>query len=321
MKKETLKKIYSEIKKYDLIYIVRHIGPDPDAISSQIALRDAIKLTFPEKSVYAFGASVSKFKYIGHIDKAIDFDYEKALVITLDIPNKARIDGLTVDKFKHVIKIDHHPIVDKYANIEWIDSKASSTCQMIIELVFNTKLKMTKEAAEKLYIGVVSDTNRFMFSYTSFKTFDLISKLIKKTNIDFTSLYEALYLRQIKEVRFEGYIANNLKISDNGMAYIVIDEDVLNKYEVDSATAGKMINNFNYIEEVLVWAFFSVDKANDVIRGSIRSRGPIINEVASSFGGGGHIYASGVRIKDISDVDALVTALDNVCKEYKDMHD
>ena len=37
MKKETLKKIYSEIKKYDLIYIVRHIGPDPDAISSQIA--------------------------------------------------------------------------------------------------------------------------------------------------------------------------------------------------------------------------------------------------------------------------------------------
>ena len=82
-----------------------------------------------------------------------------------------------------------------------------------------------------------------------------------------------------------------------------------------------MINNFNYIEEVLVWAFFSVDKANDVIRGSIRSRGPIINEVASSFGGGGHIYASGVRIKDISDVDALVTALDNVCKEYKDMHD
>ena len=90
---------------------------------------------------------------------------------------------------------------------------------------------MTKEAAEKLYIGVVSDTNRFMFSYTSFKTFDLISKLIKKTNIDFTSLYEALYLRQIKEVRFEGYIANNLKISDNGMAYIVIDEDVLNKYE------------------------------------------------------------------------------------------
>ena len=79
--------------------------------------------------------------------------------------------------------------------------------------------------------------------------------------------------------------------------------------------------HFNYIEEVLVWAFFSVDKANDVIRGSIRSRGPIINEVASSFGGGGHIYASGVRIKDISDVDALVTALDNVCKEYKDMHD
>lgn len=315
------KEIYRTIKKYDTIVIARHVGADPDALASEIALRDIIINTFPNKKVYAVGYPASKFKFLGILDKFSEELYNNSLLIVLDTPDLKRIDNVEANKFKYVIKIDHHPIVDKYANIEWIDSKASSTCQMIIELVFNTKLKMTKEAAEKLYIGVVSDTNRFMFSYTSFKTFDLISKLIKKTNIDFTSLYEALYLRQIKEVRFEGYIANNLKISDNGMAYIVIDEDVLNKYEVDSATAGKMINNFNYIEEVLVWAFFSVDKDNDVIRGSIRSRGPIINEVASSFGGGGHIYASGVRIKDISDVDALVTALDNVCKEYKDMHD
>ena len=164
MKKETLKKIYSEIKKYDLIYIVRHIGPDPDAISSQIALRDAIKLTFPEKSVYAFGASVSKFKYIGHIDKAIDFDYEKALVITLDIPNKARIDGLTVDKFKHVIKIDHHPFVEDFGGIEYIDIGACSTSEILLDLINNTRLKMNGSIARCLLIGIVSDSNRFLFN-------------------------------------------------------------------------------------------------------------------------------------------------------------
>lgn len=315
------KEIYKTIKKYDTIVIARHVGADPDALASEIALRDIIINTFPNKKVYAVGYPASKFKFLGLLDKFTEDLYNNSLLIVLDTPDLKRIDNVEPNKFKYVIKIDHHPIVDKYANIEWIDDKASSTCQMIIELVFNTKLKMTKESAEKLYIGVISDTNRFMFSYTSSKTFALISKLIKKTNIDFTSLYEALYLRPIKEVRFEGYIANNLKISENGMAYIVITDDILTKYDVDTATAGKMINNFNYIEEVLVWAFFSVDKANDIIRGSIRSRGPIINEIATHFGGGGHIYASGVRIKELSDIELLVNELDASCREYKDIHE
>ena len=55
----------------------------------------------------------------------------------------------------------------------------------------------------------------------------------------------------------------------------------------------------------------------NTIRGSIRSRGPIINEVAASFGGGGHIYASGVRLKDFDEVDNIVLALDETCKNYQ----
>ena len=52
MKKELFKKIYGEIKKSKTIYLVRHIGPDPDAVASQIALRESIKLTFPSKNVF-----------------------------------------------------------------------------------------------------------------------------------------------------------------------------------------------------------------------------------------------------------------------------
>lgn len=312
------KNIYKTIKKYDTIVIARHVGADPDALASQIALRDIIINTFPNKKVYAVGYPASKFKFLGLLDKFDEELYNNSLLIVLDTPDLKRIDNVDPNKFEYVIKIDHHPVVDEYANIEWIDSKSSSTCQMIIELVFNTKLKITKEAAEKLFIGVVSDTNRFMFTYTTSNTFELISKLIKKCNLDFTSLYEALYLRPIKEVKFEGYIANNLTITDNGLAYILLDEDTLKEYEVDSATAGKMINNFNYIDEIIVWAFFSVDKNNDVIRGSIRSRGPIINDVASKFGGGGHIYASGVRIKEEKDIEKLIKDLDKTCKVYKE---
>ncbi len=311
------KKIYKNIKKYNSIVIARHIGADPDALASSIALKDIILNTFPNKKVYVVGTPASKFKYLGELDKTSD-EGTNNLLIVVDTPDKKRIDSANPNNFKEVIKIDHHPFVEKYANIEWIDEKASSASQMIIELAYNTKLKITKEAAEKLYIGVVSDTNRFLYYYTTPKTFDLISKLIKKTNIDFTKLYETMYLRPLKEVKFQGYIINNMVITDNGLCYIKITEELLKEYGVDSATAGNLLTNFNYIDELTVWVFFSVDKTTETIRGSIRSRGPIVNKVAADFGGGGHIYASGVRLKTDEEIDNLIKELDLVCKEYKE---
>ena len=101
------------------------------------------------------------------------------------------------------------------------------------------------------------------------------------------------------------------------MAYIKVTDDILKEYDVDAATSGNMVNEFNYIDEMLAWAIFTVDRNHENIRGSIRSRGPVINEVASRYGGGGHIYASGVRLKTFDEVDALIQDLDNVCKEYQ----
>ena len=125
-------------------------------------------------------------------------------------------------------------------------------------------------------------------------------------------------MRPLKEVKFKGYIANNLKVTPNGFGYLEITQDILDEYEVDAATAGNMVNDFNYIDEVYSWGIFSVDKQNNNIRGSIRSRGPIINEIASHYNGGGHIYASGVRVKNFEEVESLINDLDIACKEYKE---
>lgn len=311
-------KIYRKIKKYKKIVIARHIGADPDCLSSSIALRDIILNTFPNKKVFAVGAPASAFKFLGVLDRFNEEMYDNSLLIVLDTPDFKRVDGVDPSRFKEKIKIDHHPFVEKFCDIEWIDDMSSSASQMILELVFKTRLVMSKEAAEKLFIGIVSDTNRFLFQYTTPKTFSLVSKLIKLTNIDFTNLYEPLYMRPVKEIRFQGYIANNMTITENGLAHITITEDILKEYNVDAATAGNMINNFNYIEEVLVWAIFSVDVNNDIIRGSIRSRGPIVNEIASHFGGGGHIFASGVRLKTDEDKDNFIKELDEACRTYKE---
>ncbi len=306
------------IKKYPRIVIARHVGADPDALGSSIGLKQIIEATFPSKEVYVVGYPASKFKYLGMLDKWQPELAKNALLIVTDTPDKKRIDGVNPDDFDKVIKIDHHPFIDRFGDIEWIDETASSASQMVMELVFDTKLKMTKEAAEKLYIGLIADTNRFLFYYTTPKTFQLVSRLIEENKIEFTKLYDNLYMRPWKEAKFEGYILNHLKITDNGFAYAVISEEVLEQHNVDAATAGNMVNRFNYIDEILAWAVFSEDKNNNNVRGSIRSRGPIINEVATHYNGGGHIYAAGIRVESLDDIEGLVSELDQACKEYKD---
>lgn len=313
--------IYKKIKKYNTIVLARHIGPDPDALGSTLGLKAIIKATFPQKNVYVVGAGASKFKYMGIMDKFTENMYEDSLLIILDTPDMKRVDGVDPTKFKYTIKIDHHPFVEEFCDIEWIDSTASSSSQMVIELVFNTRLKITKEAASNLYIGLIADTERFLFKYTTPKTFLLVSKLIDKTKLDFTKLYPPMYMRSIQEIKFQGYLMGNLNITENGFGYIKITEDILEEYGIDAATAGNMINSFNYIEEMTAWGFFSYDKMNNNIRGSLRSRGPIINEVAALFGGGGHIYASGVKLDNFDVVDELIESLDKACKEYNEKKD
>ena len=142
--------------------------------------------------------------------------------------------------------------------------------------------------------------------------------MIKKTNIDFTSLYENMYLRSLHDLKFQSYIIDNITLTENGFGYIKIDQDILDHYKIDAATSSNMVNFLTYIEDMYAWAIFTYDKLNDNIRGSIRSRGPIINEVASNYNGGGHIYASGVRVDNFDTIDSLINDLDKVCMEYKD---
>ena len=318
MSNRICKKIYNKIKKYNRIVIARHVGADPDALGSTLGLKEIIKATFPEKEVYVVGYPASKFRYIGELDKFNEEYYNDSLLIVTDTPDRARIDGVDPRRFECSIKIDHHPFIESVCDIEWVDDTASSASQMIMELAFETKLVMNLEAAKKLYVGLVADTNRFLFYYTTPKTFSLVSRLIKETNLDFSELYDDLYMRPLKEIKFKGYIADNLKVTENGFGYLEITQDILEKYDVDAATAGNMVNDFNYIEGVYSWGIFSVDKQNNNIRGSLRSRGPIINSIASNYNGGGHIYASGVRLKDFDEVESLIKDLDLACKEYTD---
>lgn len=314
--KSLFKQIFRQIKKYDNIVIARHIGPDPDALGSQLALRDMIRELFDKKNVYALGNPASRFRHLGMLDKLED-NMSNTMLIVLDTPDIKRIDGVDLKDYDYIVKIDHHPFVEAYADIELIDDTASSTCQILLDMFLTLKFPISQSVAEKLYTGIVSDTDRFLHDYTSVNTFRLVTKLIEVTKLDFTKLYKPLYTRPIEEIKFQGYIYQNLTLTENGVAYIKIDEDLLKEYGVDSASPGNMINELKFVKDIVIWVFFSEDIKSNLIRANIRSNGPIINELAARFGGGGHKYASGARLTSWQQTDGLINELDKLSMEYK----
>lgn len=308
--------IYKKIVEYDTIVIARHVGVDPDALCSQLALRDSIRLTFPEKKVLAIGTGTAKFSQIGKLDKLENVS--NALLIVTDTPDKKRVDSVDFSQFSYSIKIDHHPFVEKYCDLECIYDTASSACEVLMDFLLNVPLKCNGDIASTLYMGLVTDSNRFLFNSCSSKTFELIARMLEKYPFDLSVAYEKIYLRPMNEVRLEGYIAMNMNVTENGLGYVQITDEVINEYGVDSASAGNMINNFNYIKEVICWVTMTEDLKNNQIRLSIRSRGPEINKLAEKYGGGGHKMASGIKLKNFDEAMVVVRDLDNLLKEYNE---
>lgn len=308
------KKIYKKIEEFDTIVIARHIGVDPDALASQLALRDSIKLTFPNKKVMAIGTGSAKFFHIGRLDRLEKVN--NALLIVVDTPDKRRVDSVDFSQFAYTIKIDHHPFVEEFCDIEYIEDTASSACEIIMNLILNTDLQCDSSIASTLYLGLTSDSNRFLFDSCTSKTFGLVSIFLDRYNFELSEVYRKLYMRPMNEVRLEGYIALNMNVTKNGLGYIQITDEVIKQFEVDSASAGNMVNNFNFINEMLVWATLTEDIKNDQIRVSIRSRGPEINQLAEKFNGGGHKFASGVKLKNFDEAMLLMKELDKLLEEY-----
>ena len=241
-----------------------------------------------------------------------------ALLITVDIPDIKRLDGVSLDWFKDVVKIDHHPEIDKFSDNELIDIDASSASELVARLCYKWNLKMPKKAADFVFIGMIADTNRFLFGANKSETYEIILKLIKDQHVKPNELYELLYKKSITEVRLEGFISLNMKVTENGLGYVKITNDDLRSFGLDSASVGSIMNNYNFIHGLICWVVFSEDVKNGVIRTSARSRGVKINKLFEQYNGGGHVYACGAKLHDFKEADEIIEKLDRLCEEYKE---
>ena len=215
-----------------------------------------------------------------------------------------------------MIKIDHHPFIEKFCDIELIEDDRSSAAEIIMELIKDTKLLCNENIARTLFIGLASDSNRFLFNSCSANTFKLVGEYLEEYKFDMYDIYQQMYARPLKEVRLEGYMSENMEVTKHGVGYMKVSDEIINKFEADSASAGNVVNNFNFIEGVYIWLTITEDVKNEYYRISIRSRGPEINQVAEKYHGGGHKFASGVKLQTIQEAMLLVEDLDKALEKY-----
>ena len=309
-----VEKIYERIKESDTIVIARHIGVDPDALGSQLALKLSILGTFPNKKVYAVGTRSSRYNYFPRLDR-FEEDTNNVLLIVTDTPDIKRIDIPNFSDYKEVCKIDHHPFIDTFGENEIIDTSASSASEIVLDFIKHNNMYMDEEIAKCLFWGIISDTNRFLFN-TNATTLRTVADLVETYTLDVESLYKELLKRPLSEIRLQGYISTNMKVTPNGFGYVIITDDVIKEFGVDVSSAGNMVNSFNNIEEVMVWTMITEDVKNGLFKFNIRSRGPRINTIAENYNGGGHKLASGARVHSMDEANMLIHDLDEACREY-----
>ena len=215
-----IEKILNKIEEYECICLYRHVNPDYDAFGSQFGMYDLIQNTFENKEVYFAGDFssdlVAKYQFNGEINEPY---FEKpTLGIVLDTANQERIDG-DISLCKEIIKIDHHIVVDSYGNLNLEDSTASSCSQIVALFLKNKRVKLSSFGAAALYMGIIGDTNRFMYSATDERTFEAAMYLYNY-DFDMQALYERMYMKHAKDLKVNAFILNHY-IEDEGVAYYV----------------------------------------------------------------------------------------------------
>lgn len=312
------RQIIDTIEKYDKIIIHRHVRPDPDAYGSQIGLKKLIQTNYPDKTVYTVGDHDESLSFLAKPDQIDDDLFAGALIIITDTANTERIDDQRYTKGDYIIKIDHHPNDDPYGDILWVDTNASSVSEMIYELFAEGKTyknwTLSDESARLLFAGIVGDTGRFLFPSATEKTFEIAGQLIKY-NFDRTKLFDGMYEKEHKLLKLQGFMYQNFTIDENGAVYIKLTKEILNQFGATPSDTSLLVGSFGDIKGICAWVIFIEEE--DQIRVRLRSKGPVINELAKKYNGGGHPLASGATAYSWEEVDQVIADLKEICKYYK----
>lgn len=299
------KEIEMAIMNGSKILVTAHVSPDGDSIGSMVAFSHGIK------EILGVGSEVdyilqdklptnlrflNKDNFIKEYNPALTYkDYD--LVIFLDCGSRDRpgkIRNLITEETL-IVNIDHHQSNDEYGNFNLVDVRASSTCEVLFGFFKELEIKITKEMAQGLYVGLVNDTGNFCHSNTTAEVFSIASELVK-AGANPNYLVKELFQKQsLIRMRVVGKILNNFTVvPEHKLVYFYISDEVIEELNLGKNDVNGIVEMLLNYEEASVALLLKQD--GDAIKGSLRSKHDIdVNKVANIFGGGGHIKAAGFK--------------------------
>lgn len=316
------KKLIKELLKAQSIAIFIHEYPDGDAIGSSSALY--LYLKNKNKNVTLFSQDPVPFnmrwvacaeKYESSADLSKSFD----LGIIIDCADAKRpgekICGL-IDNCKQIIRIDHHPKGESYSDFDIVSPATSSACEVLAEILLECKNAITKDVANSLLFGILTDTCSLQNSNTRKRTVDIISLLMGK-GADLNKLEEYAFAQtSVKEVEIsKEFYKNMILLIDEKIAYSFVGNEVIQRI---GATKEDMNGHANILRNIMGvdLSFVIYEIQPHFFSASLRSvEGVACNKIAAEFGGGGHVVASGFKCEASSMEEVVAKTLDCCRKE------
>jgi len=303
------KTAYNKIIKAKNILLVTHERPDGDAIASVCALIDLMEKINKKYTVFCQDNPTSNYSWLPFINKLttkrslVENLTNYDLIIILDCGNKERtgiankINSKNQNQF--LIEFDHHLKVDDYTDLEIRFSEAAATTEVLYYFFKINNLKITKNVANCILTGILTDTANFLYHSTSNKTAKIASEMLSY-GANFPKIVEKTWRnKNLSSIKLFGTALNNLIINKKyNLAFSILSLAEIKKYKNDEDIFDGIANFLGNLYGVK-GVMFLREEENEKIKGSLRSSHPKadMSKLANFLGGGGHTKASGFSIK------------------------
>ena len=321
----TLSQIAKFILESKKIGITYHVSPDGDAVGSVLALFNALKSLNKDCYIISKDTLSENLKFLkgsdeitGEITEPVD---ETDIVVVLDCGNLERVSANLKEFTGTIVNIDHHLSNDKYGDINYIDSNAAATAEIVFELLnlmgisFEKEDSVLKDIGTCMYTSIVTDTGAYRHSNVTERT-HRISAVLKKIGVDNTFIYQSLFdNKDFSRIKLIGKALSSMQVILNGkVALLEIDKNFISDLGVDVGDTSDIISYGLQIKGVEVTLLLK--EVEDGVKASLRAKSYVdVRKIAEVFGGGGHIRAAGIKIKNISMEEAKYEILNEIQKE------
>lgn len=299
-------KLETQLENVKSVAIAGHMKPDGDCSGSTLAVYNYIKTYHPDMAVTLYLEPIPNiFKFLSRSDEIQhDFSLDEAhdLFICLDCGDEGRLGGAA--KYFHSAKktlcVDHHISNSSFADVNYIFPHASSTCELVFELLDADKI--TKEIAECIYVGIVHDTGVFQYSSTSAKTMNIAGQLMEM-GINFTKIVdETFYTKTFQQNRILGQALVDSKLYLDGKCIAtVVTLEEMKEFDVEPKHLEGIVQQLRVTKDVEAAIFLYENESGD-FKVSMRSNENVdVASILMTFGGGGHIRAAGATMSGTAD--------------------